>query len=127
MSFTAFSQTLKPTVLTVNLDTNFCFTIPQSKFIAENLIKAQFADSLEIKFEQEIADYQFKSFQDLQIQERLNKMILNQDTIIQNNEESIIILTNQIKFKDKQLKRAKWHKILLSITTVALSTAIILK
>lgn len=127
MSFTAFSQTLKPTVLTVNLDTNFCFTILQSKFIAQNLIKAQFADSLEIKFEQEIADYQFKSFQDLQIQERLNKIILNQDTIIQNNEESIIILTNQIKFKDKRLKRAKWHKVFLGVATIVLSTAIILK
>ena len=123
----AFSQTLKPTVLTVNLDTNFCFTIPQSKFIAERLVKAQFADSIELKYEQELADYKLRSFKDDLIQDRLTETILKQELVIKNNEESILILTDRVKHKDKQLKRAKWHKILLGAAAAVSITAIILK
>lgn len=123
----AFSQTLKPTVLTVNLDTNFCFTMPQSKLIAQYMIKGQFADSLELKYDREISSYQLQSFKSDKIQESLEQKIFNQDLIIQNNEQSIEILTEQLNNRDKRLKRAKWHKILLGAASIASSVAIILK
>ena len=127
MSFTAFSQTLKPTVLTVNLDTNFCFTMPQSKVIAKYIVKGQFADSLEVKYEQEITDYKIRSFKSDGIQQRLESKIFNQDLIINNNEQSILILTEQLNDRDKRLKRAKWHKIILGVASLASSAAIIFK
>lgn len=123
----AFSQTLKPTVLTVDLDTNFCFTMPQSKLIAQYMIKGQFADSLELKFEQEIRSYQFKENKSEAIQIRLQQKIDNQSIIIGNKEQSIEMLTEQLNDRDKRLKRAKWQKILLGAASLASSVAIILK
>ena len=127
MGFTAFSQTLKPTVLTVNLDTNFCFTIPQSKIIAEYIIKGQFADTLESQYNKEVKLHEAKAENDLLIQAKLQQTILHLDTIVGNNEASMLILKNQIELKDKRLKRAKWQKIALGTAWVLTAFAIILK
>ena len=127
MSFTVFSQTLKPTVLTVKLDTNFCFTIPQSKIIAEYIIKGQFADTLENQYNKEVTLLEAKIENGFQIQEKLQNTILNLDTINGNNEASILILKEQINYKDKKLKRAKWQKIALGSAWVLTAFAIILK
>jgi hypothetical protein len=109
------------------MDTKFCFTIPQSKVIAEYMVKGQYADSLETKYEEEIVNYQYRSFKDWQIQERLQAKINNKEIMLQNNEKSIGILTKQLNDRDKKLKSAKWHKILLGVASVVSSAAIILK
>ena len=101
--------------------------MPQSKVIAKYIVKGQFADSLEVKYEQEITDYKIRSFKNDGIQQRLESKIFNQDLIINNNEQSILILTEQLNDRDKRLKRAKWHKIILGVASLASSAAIIFK
>ena len=127
VSFTASSQTLKPKVLTVNQDTNFCFTIPQSKVIAEYIVKGQFSDTLECQYEKQIQLLEERVDNDFQIKEKLKQKVFNLDTIIDNNDQSILILTDQVNRRDKKLKRSKWQKIALGTALILTSTAIILK
>ncbi len=127
MSYTAFSQTLKPTILTIKTDTNFCFTIPQSKVIATHLIKAQFADSLELSVKQQKSLFREQLKNGDEIQLALNQKIENLDQIILYKNESIELLRADIKEKDKKIRRAKWQKILLTTVSVLSSAAIILK
>jgi hypothetical protein len=126
-SYTSSSQDLRPQVLTTKLDTSFCFTMPQGKQIARYLIKGQFADSLEIAHQKEV-----KAFKELHlvqdgIESRLISKVENLESIVKNNEQSIEFLNASIAYRDKKIKRAKWHKILLGAASVASSVAIILK
>jgi len=114
-------------VLTVNQDTNFCFTIPQSKVIAEYIVKGQFSDTLECQYEKQIQLLEERVDNDFQIKEKLKQKVFNLDTIIDNNDQSILILTDQVNRRDKKLKRSKWQKIALGTALILTSTAIILK
>lgn len=127
MSYTAFSQTLKPKVLQIEADTNFCFTIPQSKVLATYLIKGEYADSLEVIYDQQKSLFQQQQEVQDSIRWQLESKIKNLDLIINHKEQSILILNDEIKFRDKKLKRAKWHKILLGAASIVSSAAIILK
>ena len=91
------------------------------------MVKGLYFDSLEQKFNDEIQDYKLRSEISQAINNRFQKKIENQSIIILNNERSISILNEQIKDKEKRLKRAKWHKIILGAASVASSVAIILK
>lgn len=118
---------MKPNIQIIEQDTNFCFTIHQSKTIATYLIKGQFADSLELSFEAETAilKAQIESkdsiyyYQYLQLQ-NLNQMVLNQ-------KEIVVELKEQIKIQDKKLKKAKWQKILLGAASLLTSSFILIK
>jgi len=114
-------------VLTVNQDTNFCFTIPQSKVIAEYIVKGKFSDTLECQYEKQIQLLEERVDNDFKINEKLKQKVFNLDTIIDNNDQSILILTDQVNRRDKKLKRAKWQKIALGTALILTSTAIILK
>ena len=111
----------------VEMDTNFCFTIPQSRLIAEYIIKGQFADTLENQYNKEVKLLEVKAVNDSQIQEKLQLKILNLDSVIGNNEESILILTEQLSQQDKKLKKVKWHKIALGTAWLVTCVAFILK
>jgi len=127
MSCSVFSQTLKPSLIQIKADTNFCFTIPQTKTIATYLIKGQFADSLEVSFDKEVKLFQKKLETELAIKLDLRQKIENLDQIVLYKDESIGLLQQEIKEKDRKIKRAKLHKILLGAASVISSAAIILK
>lgn len=127
MSCTTFSQTLKPTLIKIETDTNFCFTIPQSKVIATHLIKADFADSLEISFEKQKSLFHMQLEKEQEIKFKLNEMIENLHQVILYKDESIDLLQADIKAKEKKIKRAKWHKILLGAASVISSAAVFIK
>ncbi len=91
------------------------------------MVKGQYSDSLEQIFNEEIQDYKIRSEVSQAVNNRFQKKIENQSIIILNNEKSISILNDQVKDKEKRLKRAKWHKIILGAASVASSVAIILK
>ena len=111
----------------VEMDTNFCFTIPQSKVIAEYIIKGQFADTLEDQHKKEVKLLEVKAVNDYRIQKTLHLKILNLDTVIGNNEQNILILTEQLSQRDKKLKRVRWQKIALGAAWVVTCVAFILK
>lgn len=91
------------------------------------MIKGQFADTLESRYNKEVKLYEVKSENNLLIQAKLQQTILNLDSIVDNNEAIILILKDQINVKDQKLKRAKWQKIALGTAWVLTSLAIILK
>lgn len=127
MSCSTFSQTLKPNLVQIEADTNFCFTIPQSKVIATYLIKGQFADSLEVSFDKEVSLFRKKLETEEAIKRGLNQKIINLDEIVAFKEESIGLLQLEIKEKEKKIKRAKWQKIALGVLSTAASVAVIIK
>ncbi|WP_346881313.1 hypothetical protein [uncultured Algibacter sp.] len=45
-NFWSFSQSLKPKILSIKGETHFCFTVAQSKIIAEQLQQKVYADSI---------------------------------------------------------------------------------
>ena len=101
--------------------------MPQSKAIARYLIKGQFADSLEIAHQKEVKAFNALFLVQNKTESSLRVKVKNLESIVKNNEMSMEYLNASIAYRDKKIKRAKWHKILLGAASVASSVAIILK
>ena len=111
----SFSQGLTPTVHELNGDTNFCFTIPQSKLIAQRIEANSYYDSITTAQNEVIHLLSQADSTKNQVIDLLNMKIANFNTIAINNKMSIAHLEQTITVQEKQLKRGKFYKILLSI------------
>lgn len=113
MSYTAFSQSLTPRIRLDNSDTLFCFTIPQAKVIAKELLNSRYGDSL-------IIGYKLQA-------ELSGELILIKDSIIQSRQQELINLKQingiyitkvhqmeiELKLQKKKLKKARRVSFLL--------------
>lgn len=127
MSYIGTSQDLIPKIQQLDNEKYYCFTIAQSRTIAQLLEQGKFNDSLvnslseqAVKFEHLVIHMKSMiSFQSDQIQ--------NYEMIMDNTDNTIVILETQLKRKDRKLKRGKLQKLLLGISLVGLTTVVITK
>lgn len=127
ISFTAFSQTLKPRVLTIENDTNFCFTIPQSRSIAKYLVKGQYADTLERNYTNLMHLYDQKEANEDSLRAVFQGKIGKLDKYIVVQDEQIDLLGETIEDRDKRIKRGKWQKGTFGVIAAMLTGVLILK
>ena len=116
-SCSCFSQNLnlKPTVQQIKGDTLFCFTIAQSKEIAEHIERGFYQDSIASRLELENTRlYLIFNKQDSVIS-MLELKANNLESITRNQTVNIELLNSTIQIQKKKLKRSKLHKTLLSI------------
>lgn len=126
-SCTAISQTLEPTVQTIESEKYFCFTIEQSRFIAKQFEYSFYRDSLIKLFEIDITRYgQLTREKDLIIF-GLETKINNLNVIQVNDQLHMDELNVIIKKKDKQIKRGKFVKWLLGTGLAVVTGILILK
>ena len=96
-------------------DTVFCFTINQSKLIAQQIQGNVYCDSLLIE-QQNLVSLLGKVNQTKDsIQVQLATKMTNLEQINLNQLSSINLLKKTIEVKNKQLKQSKAHKILFGI------------
>jgi hypothetical protein len=126
MSYSIFSQGLKPTVQHIDSNIFFCFTINQSKEIGKRIASGISKDSIATRLEIESSRlFLVTQKQDITISLLENK-IDNLGTINQNQEINIGLLNNTIKGQKQKIKRSRFHKVLLGIglgvmTAIAIS------
>ena len=117
MSFSIFSQGIKPRIQLIGKDTFFCFTIPQSKIIAKDLEKGRYCDSIRIQTECELEaikeQTQAKDTTILILQEKIRNqtaMAGNQNTITQT-------LTEDLQASKKSERKERLQKRFFAVTT----------
>lgn len=126
MSFSCFSQNLKPTVHQINEDTVFCFTIGQSKEIAKRIESGSYKDSIASRLEQENVRLSLISAKNDSTILSLEQKILNLEGISQNQNVNIKLLNKTLQIQERKIKRGNFHKTLLGIglgvvTVIAIS------
>lgn len=115
MSFTAFSQTiqprqLQPTVQLIETDTTFCFTLGQSRVIAQILQRAIMQDSMLIAYQRQVQNLQWLTEnQKLQITNQ-GGQITNQSMLLANRAEQNRLLLEDLNFQQQEVSRHKKHK-----------------
>ncbi len=127
MGFSGFSQSLIPKVQVQNKDTLFCFTIQQSKVIAEHLENSTYCDSVLIQTENEV-----ELLNQLQIVNDSSIMVLkmkteNQQYIIGNQDGIIQNLNTNLKRSEKKYRNERWQKRLFAAGTFLFAALAILK
>ncbi len=115
-----FSQGLTPKIQTFDKDTLFCFSIPQSKLLAEYVLKSEYSDSIILHLER-----QNKLFDSLLIgrenqAELLNKRIGNLELVSTKREQQIALLKRNLHIERKKLKRHRLITISLGLGVVVL-------
>lgn len=124
MSFTCFSQVLKPRLLKENNDTLFVFTIPQAKIIAGIISNSQYCDSIsdqqsKIILHQDTLNIFYKKQLSL-----LQNIIINDNAIIKNNGTEIGLLKSDLKLSEKKVRKFKGQRWLFLIGGIVTSFAI---
>lgn len=114
-------------MLSIATDTNFCFTIPQSKVIAKYLVKGQFADSLEKNYEGLVLlnskQQQVQDSLQLSFETKINKL----NEVVYIKDRQIDLLDATLKDRERRIKRAKWQKGALGTISTILTGILIFK
>ncbi len=115
MNSLSFSQGLSPQVQIIENDTLFCFTIGQSKTIARHLTNSAYCDSLEGEYVTNIGRLNKTIIANDIAIAKLDTMIINLNSIADNNSQSIAKLQDLVEIKDRKLRHSRFHKTLLII------------
>lgn len=110
MSYTSFSQTIKPLLQQTSKDTLFCFTTNQAKTIAKELAKVQFNEAINEALVRENANLYQGFEQQKNIISSLGFQVANLQQVHQNQSAYISTLKQEQK---KRVRRNRWHKLLL--------------
>lgn len=126
MSFTGFSQSLTPKVEVTDADTFFCFTLPQARIIAQELVHAEYADSIISALEEKNCLHEEIILSKDSIILAQNAELANQLALQKSFEGQVAVLSEALieeQKKTKQHKRINWITgigvFLLGITAAA--------
>lgn len=127
MSFLSFSQGLKPSIHIIKSDTLYCFSTKQINTVGKHLANSRYCDSLEIEHEKKIVQLNRKmDAKDFTII-KLEKKTANQNSIIDDNTQSIDALNELVEVKDKKLRRSGMHKKFLTLGLVIVGVIAVIK
>jgi len=137
MSWSAFSQTtlypqepkltLAPLVRVVETDTLLCFSLDQSRVLASELIRSQFADSTQVAFEAAVSSFEeVVALQDARIS-LLSTQIDHLKEVDQNHLQATFHLENTIALQEKKIRRSRWQRWLLAGGLVVTSSLLLLQ
>lgn len=126
-SFISISQDLTPKIREINELPHYCFTIEQSREIAKLLELGRYNDSLVNSLSLNIKRFELVTQKKDSIISFQSDQLDNYSIQVSNNDRTIMLLEENIKRKEKKIKRSKLQKILLGISLVALGTLIISK
>jgi hypothetical protein len=127
MSFTGFSQVLTPKVEISEADTFFCFTLPQSRIIAKELLHAQYSDSIVMALEEKnCLQYELILKKDSIIASQ-SAMISNYSVLQKTYEGKLEALTKALAYEQKKARRYKRISWLTGIGMVALGVTAAVK
>lgn len=118
---------MTPIVQQLNEDTIFCFTIAQSKQIAQKIATTHYCDSVVTVQEEKIGLLNTLTVNKDSMITHLKWKMTNLHIIQQNNELSMGHYEKTIQLQEKLLKRSKFHKVLLSIGLGVVTTIAIIK
>ncbi|TGV03643.1 hypothetical protein [Flavivirga rizhaonensis] len=127
MSYMCFSQNLKPIVQQIKTDKRFCFSIEQSRFIAKKLQINIYQDSIIDRLTIENKRWQSLLFKKDSIDISFTKKVHNLELINENKNEALNLLNESLKTKDKEIKRGKFHKLLLGSGLLIMTGILITK
>ncbi len=126
-SFISISQDLTPKIRKIGKLPHYCFTIEQSREIAKLLELGKYNDSLVKSLSKNIKRFKLVAQKKDSIISFQSDQIDNYSIQVSNTEKTIMLLEENIKRKEKKIKRSKLHKILLGVSLVALGTLVISK
>ena len=121
------SQTLQPKLQHIKGEKHYCFTMEQSKEIAGLLEFGKYNDSLVTALSHQVGKFQQLLAQKEQIIAFQSEQLDNYASVVQHNDQNIGLLEKVIRQRDKKLRRGQWHKVLLSISLIALGVVVIIK
>ena len=99
----------------------------QSKEIAGLLEFGKYNDSLVTALSHQVGKFQELLAQKEQIIAFQSEQLDNYASVVQHNDQNIGLLEKEIRQRDKKLRRGQWHKVLLSISLIALGVVVIIK
>lgn len=120
MSFIGFSQDLTPKLKKIDQKTHYCFTITQSKAIAEVLAEEKYNDSIVghlSKINMRLWVLTQKKDSVILFQ---NDKLNNYARVVDNQDKAIVLFKQSLHLKERQIKRNKRYRILLLISSLAL-------
>jgi 23S rRNA U2552 (ribose-2'-O)-methylase RlmE/FtsJ len=127
MSFSIFSQGIKPKVQVIGKDIFFCFTVPQSKIVARGLQKEIYNDSILAQTECELEALKEQKVVSDTAKAVLKTKIENQTKIMRNQEAALQTITNDLQVSKKRERNQRLGKRLFAVTTFILLGFAILK
>lgn len=127
MSYSIFSQDIKPIVQLIGKDTFFCFTIPQSKIIAKDLEKGRYCDSILSQTECELEALKEQIITNDTAISVLQENISNQAKMNINLETALQTIESDLLLSKKHERKQRWQKRLFVATTFILVSFAILK
>lgn len=123
----SFSQNLTPKVALIKNEAHFCFTIPQSRFIAFNLASKVHLDSIVVVLKKK--QFQMEKLVEKKeasisvLQEKNENLIKTR----RNNDQQIENFKYTLKTKEKTIKKNKFQKKVVGIGIVMISGILIVK
>ena len=127
MSYFGFSQDLTPKTRQIDNKKHYCFTIEQSRQIATMLELGKYNDSLVIHLSQNVKRYELVTKKQDDIISFQATRLRNYEIITENNDRTINLLEENLKRKNKKIKRSKLQKVLLIISLTAVGVFAISK
>lgn len=126
-SYISISQDLTPKVTKHLGNVHYCFTIAQSREIAKLLELGKHNDSLVYLLSKNNDQLQLVAQKKDSLMSFKDTKIKHYATLFNNQEQSIQLLEQSLKRKDKKIKRSKFHKVLMGVGAVILGTLVISK
>ena len=115
MNFTGFSQTLEPRKQTIENQTFFCFSISQSKFIAQELEYKNYCDSIQGELVSSIELERATTFLQDSAITILSVKVGNLERIIGNKDKRLEQHAKELAVREKEIRKQKRHKTYLYI------------
>lgn len=126
ISCSSFSQGLTPIVQELNDDTIFCFTISQSKVIAQRIEANEWCDSITIAQDELIMLFDQTIEVNDSVVGSLEQKMRHMEQISHNQEMSMVLLNKTINVQERKLKRSKTHKLLMGVG-LGIMTVLVIK
>ena len=126
LSSSTYSQDLTPTVQRSGNDTLLCFTVGQSKYIAKQVVHAQYCDSIVGSLNKQKASLIEARERQTDISKALNEKVKNLNIMLSNDSTIIEVKDLQIAAEKKEVKRQKRQKIFAVFLAVITGVAGIL-
>jgi len=117
MSYSIFSQSIKPKVQLIGKDTCYCFTVLQSKIIAADLEKGMYNDSILALTECELEALKEQKLTTDTATTVLQIKIKNQTQIMFNQEHTLQTISNDLQVSKKHERNQRLGKRLFAVTT----------
>lgn len=117
---------MTPIVQELHNDTVFCFTISQSKVIAQRIEANEWCDSITIAQDELIMLFDQTIEVNDSVVGSLEQKMRHMEQISHNQEMSMVLLNKTINVQERKLKRSKTHKLLMGVG-LGIMTVLVIK